>query len=188
MMEFPARSRKTTDQTFSWDEVRVLLDKEFMRRGEYIARILMALRERFGDEVYGIAEKVIYEIGFEKGTKRASDVITKGQERDLASLSELIAHRLSRLYFGTTAELADDTLIIREEYCPLPHKWKEMGLADIQIAELCSIFDQVDKGMVEGYNNRFGAELSGCKTLAEEGYCQMTVIDRRLPLSNTRNE
>lgn len=176
-MDFPSKSKATTCQTFSWDEVKARLDKEFMRRGEYLARILVALRERFGDEVFEVTKSVIYRIGYEKGSYRADLVKQADKENDLENLAELISHKISRLYFGTTPELSERKLIIREEYCPLPVKWKKMGYSDDQIVEFCALFDQVDKGMVEGYNENFTAELSGCTTLAEDGLCQMSVLD-----------
>lgn len=70
-MEFPDKSRSTTDKLFSWNEVRKLLDKETMRMAEYIARILIKLSELYGGDVFKVAAKVIYQIGFEKGRARA---------------------------------------------------------------------------------------------------------------------
>ena len=178
-MEFPEKSKRTTEETFTWDEVKALLDKEFMRRAEYIAKIVTALKEKFGDKVIDETKKVIYNIGYEKGKARAAIVKAKGEEPTLENLAELIAHKTSKLYFGTTPELTENKLVIREDYCPLPRKWKEMGFTDKEIIEFCLMFDQVDKGMVEGYNDSFKAELSGCKTLAEKGYCQMVVEKKK---------
>jgi hypothetical protein len=66
-------------------------------------------------------------------------------------------------------------MTVTEDYCPLPRKWKEMGLADDQIVSFCILFDQVDKGMVEGYNLAYVACLSGCRDLAETGRCRMVI-------------
>ncbi len=174
-MEFPAQSDATTDALFTWPEVKTLLDKEHTRRAEYVTRILMALRERFGEEVMDIARKTIYQMGYEKGRARAAHVTQQGDGRDLVSLANLVAHRISRLYYGTTARVSGEELTMRETYCPLPRKWQEMGLPDDQVIELCLLFDQVDRGMVEGYNSDFVTELSGCEKLSEVGFCQMTV-------------
>lgn len=177
-MEFPEKSQRTTDEKFTWDEVKALLDKEFMRRGEYVARILTALKEKFGDEVFDIAKKVIYDIGYKKGKARAEKVKANNEEPTLEKLSKLIDHKISHLYFGTTPELIEGKLTIREYYCPLPRKWKEMGFSDEEIVNFCLIFDQVDRGMAEGYNENFKAELSGCKSLSEKGCCQ-TIISKK---------
>lgn len=177
-MEFPTQSDAITDDVFTWPEVKALLDKEHTRRAEYVTRILMALRERFGDEVIEIARKTIYQIGYEKGQARAALVTQQGDDKDLTSLANLVAHKISRLYYGTTTRVNGDELTVRETYCPLPRKWQEMGLPDHQVVELCLLFDQVDRGMVEGYNSDFVAELSGCKSVAEAGFCQMTVRKR----------
>ncbi len=173
--DFPPKSNSVVNDTFTWDEVKGFLDKEYMRRAEYIADIILAMKERYGDEVYEIVKQVIYQIGFEKGQLRAQVVKEKGQDNDLQSLAELVAHRLSRMYYGTTPEVSENKLVVRETYCPLPIKWKEMGMSDEEIVRFCLMFDQVDKGMVEGYNEKFVAELTGCRGLSERGFCQMIV-------------
>lgn len=174
-MVFPTKSNTKIDDTFTWEEVKGFLDKEYMRRAEYIAKIIQAMKERFGEEVFDIVRQVIYDIGFEKGKMRAQIVKENGQDNDIKSLAELISHRLSKLYYGTTPEVTEGKLVIKESYCPLPIKWKEMGMEDAEIIRFCLLFDQVDKGMVEGYNEKFVAELTGCKGLSDCGYCQMVV-------------
>lgn len=174
-MNFPKRSKHSTEQVFSWEEVRELLDKEAVRRADYIARILENMREVFGDKVFEIAAEVIYNIGYEKGKIRARLAKEKGQNNDLTCLAQLVSHRTAQLYLGNNVEIDGDTMFVREDYCPLPVKWKEMGLPDDKIISYCLLFDQVDKGMVEGFNPAFEAMLSGCKGLAEKGFCEMIV-------------
>lgn len=176
---YPRRSSQTTDKLFTWDEVRALLDKETMRRAEYIARILEALQDKFGDEVMEIAAKVIYALGYEKGAMRAEMVRAAGADPDLPSLAKLVSHATAQLYLGNRVEANQDEMVVKEEYCPLLVRWADMGFAEDKIIGYCMLFDQVDKGMVEGYNPDFTAELSGCWGLAEKGYCQMLV--RRRP-------
>ena len=174
-MEFPEKSKHTTDELFTWDEVRTLLDKEAMRRAEYIARILISLKEHYGDELMEIARDVIYKIGFEKGQTRASLMKAEGKKNDLDNLARLISHKTAQLYLGNQTIVEMEKLVVTEDYCPLPRKWKDMGLSDDQIINFCLLFDQVDKGMVEGYDQELEAHLSGCKGLSENGYCQMCV-------------
>jgi len=171
-MSFPSSSKATTDETFTWDEVKKLQDKEFMRRAEYMARFIKALQKRYGDEVKDIAKQVIYDIGAEKGRARAE--ISK--DASLESLVDLIAHKFSKLYFGTRiAEMDQNHAVLREDYCPLPVKWKDMGLSDGEIVELCDIFCSVDRGMVHGYNPKFDITITGCQGLKKDGYCQFTI-------------
>ncbi len=174
-MLFPTQSDAATDALFTWAEVKALLDKEHTRRAEYVTRILMALRERFGDEVLVVARQTIYRLGYEKGQARAAQTTRQGGEKDLASLANLIAHKISRLYYGTTTRVEGDALTVRETFCPLPKKWQEMGFSDDEVVQLCLLFDQVDCGMVEGYDPSLAAEVTGCRSLAELGYCQMVV-------------
>jgi hypothetical protein len=174
-LDFPTKSSSVVDETFTWDEVKGFLDKEYMRRAEYIARIVLAMKERYGEEVYDIVQQVIYNIGFEKGKTRAQIVKENNQPNDMNSLADLVSHRLSRLYYGTSPEVDKDKMVIKETYCPLPIKWKEMGMEDDDIIRFCLLFDQVDKGMVEGYNDNFSAELTGCRGLSDCGFCQMVV-------------
>jgi hypothetical protein len=175
---FPTKSESVVNETFTWDEVKGFLDKEYMRRAEYIADIVLAMKERYGEEVFEIVSKVIYDIGYKKGQGRAAIVKQRGLNNDLNSLAELVSHRLSRLYYGTTPDLSEGQMVIKETYCPLPIKWKEMGMNDEEIVKFCLMFDQVDKGMVEGYNDKFAAELTGCKGLSDCGFCQMVVREK----------
>jgi hypothetical protein len=174
-LKFPTRSDRSTDKLFTWDEVREILDKQIMRRAEYVTAVVQAMRKRFGEEAYEIASEAIYQIGYRKGQARSAMVQEQGQEIDLESLSELIGHEMSRLYLGNTIEVQQDQLTVRETYCPLPVYWKSIGFSDTEIVRLCRVFDQVDKGMVEGYNPDFTTELGGAEQLALQGYCQMVV-------------
>jgi L-2-amino-thiazoline-4-carboxylic acid hydrolase len=177
-LQFPARSHRSTDQVFTWDEVKAIMDKEITRRAEYVTTIILAMKERFGDEAYQVAAQAIYNIGYRKGQARAALVQEQGKANDLESLSELIAHKMSRLYLGTTTEVQPGELTVCETYCPLPVYWKSAGLPDAENVRFCKIFDQVDKGMVEGYNPSFAAELGGAEELATKGYCHMVVRQR----------
>jgi hypothetical protein len=174
-MDFPTKSGGSTDETFDWDFVKTLLDKEFHRRAEYVTKIVMAFKERYGDEAFDLARETIYNIGYEKGQTRAKIAEDSGDPISLENLAGQVAHQVSRLYFGTVPQLEDNKLVVREYYCPLPLKWKQMGFNDDEIVELCLMFDQVDKGMAEGYNANWTADLTGCRTLAEKGYCQMVI-------------
>ena len=174
-MKVPEKSNSTTDRVFTWDEVRKLLDKESMRRAEYISRILEALGEKYGGDVFDIAAKVIYNIGHEKGALRAKLMQEQGQPNDLPNLANLVSHEIAQLYLGNTVEVDNDHLVIREDYCPLIKKWSDMGLSKDKITGYCMLFDQVDKGMVEGYNQDLVAELTGCTGLASKGFCGMVV-------------
>ena len=175
---FPAQSGRSTDDVFTWDEVKAIMDKEIMRRAEYVTGVVEAMRERFGDEALEIAAQAIYQIGYRKGKARSELVQAEGKANDLPSLSELVAHKMARLYLGTTAEMKLGALTVRETYCPLPVYWKSIGMSDAETVRYCKIFDQVDKGMVEGYNPLLTADLGGAEELARLGYCQMVVRER----------
>ncbi len=95
---FPAQSDRSTDDVFTWDEVKAIMDKEIMRRAEYVTRVVEAMRERFGDEALEVAAQAIYQIGFRKGQARSELVQAEGKRNDLSSLSELVAHKMARLY------------------------------------------------------------------------------------------
>jgi hypothetical protein len=179
-LDFPEKSHRNTEKLYEWDEVREMLDKQIKRRAEYVTALIEAMVERFGEEAYDVAEEAIYQIGYRKGKARAEYVKSQGEEPNLESLAELIAHEMSRLYLGTTTEVDSNQLVVRETYCPLPVYWKSAGLPDTQIVRYCRIFDQVDKGMIEGYNGQFEPELGGAEQLAAQGYCQMVVLQKDL--------
>lgn len=174
-MRFPDRSHVTSDEMFSWEEVRAIMDKEIKRRGEYVTAIVQAMREHFGDGAFDIAVRAIYQIGYNKGKARSELMRQQGRPTDLHSLSELVAHRTAKLYLGTTVEVEPDRMTSTETYCPMPAYWKSIGLEDIEVRRFCWMFDQVDRGMVEGYNPDYTADLGGAEQLAQHGYCQMIV-------------
>ncbi|MFA9403477.1 MAG: L-2-amino-thiazoline-4-carboxylic acid hydrolase [Anaerolineales bacterium] len=179
-LEFPSESNQSTDETFTWDEVKEIMDKQIMRRAEYVTSVIVAMREHFGEEALDIAAEAIYQIGFRKGVARSDLVLAQGEENDLESLSELIGHKMSRIYLGTTTEISENELTVQETYCPLPVYWKSIGMANDDIVRFCKIFDQVDKGMIEGYNSDFTTDLSGAEELAIQGYCQMVVRQKQV--------
>jgi hypothetical protein len=174
-LHFPERSHVTSDETFTWEEVRAIMDKEIKRRGEYVTAVVQAMRERFGDEALEIASRAIYQIGFEKGKARSELMRQEGRANDLQSLAELVAHRTAKLYLGTKVAVEPERMTSTETYCPLPAYWKSIGFTDIEVRRFCWMFDQVDQGMVEGYNPDYTADLGGAEQLAEHGYCQMIV-------------
>ncbi len=186
-LHFPRQSGRTTEDVFTWDEVKAIMDKEIMRRAEYVTSVVEAMRQRFGEEAVDVAASAIYQIGYRKGKARSQLVQEQGKEPDLASLSELVAHKMARLYLGTTAEIRLGELTVRETYCPLPVYWKSIGMSDAEAVRFCKIFDQVDKGMVEGYNSDLTADLGGAEELATMGYCQM-VVRRKSPEGTPTNE
>jgi hypothetical protein len=177
---FPMESHRSTDEKFTWDEVREIMDKQIMRRAEYVTSVIQAMRDRFGEEALDVAAGAIYQIGYRKGVARSRLVQEQGEVNDLESLAELIDHKMSHLYLGTTTEVNGDQLTVKETYCPLPVYWKSIGMSDDVIVRFCKIFDQVDKGMIEGYNPDFIPVLGGAEELASQGYCQMMVRRKSL--------
>jgi len=173
-MEFPERSKKTTDDTFTWDEVRKYLDEGYMDRAKYVARILLALSQKYGDEVFDVAKETIYEIGYEKGQEHAATT----EEKSLEHLLKFYSDKVHGLYFGYFAELSGDKIVRRTDHCPMPRQWKQMGMTDDEIVLFCSIFDYLRPGIVEGYGEQYSCENTGCRTLAEKGYCQMIITKK----------
>ena len=43
-LEFPSESNQSTDETFTWDEVKEIMDKQIMRRAEYVTGVIVAMR------------------------------------------------------------------------------------------------------------------------------------------------
>ncbi len=172
---FPEKSHRGSDQTFTWNEVKAIMDKEIKRRTEYVTAVVLATQEKFGDGALDVAAEAIYQIGYKKGKARSEVVAEQGQDNNLESLSKLIAHKMSKLYLGTTTSVDGDQLTVRETYCPLPVYWQSIGMSDDDVVKFCKIFDQVDKGMVEGYNSKYTTDLGGAEELALNGFCQMIV-------------
>jgi len=170
---FPEKSKKTTDETFTFEEIRGLMDGLIFGRAEYVAELLISLKKRFGDEVFEIAKKTIYDIGYKRG-----QLIPPGAKgKDLASfLTGLAGSKFDKLYWGLTIdEQTDESITCHVEHCPLPRKWKQMGLSNDEMVEMCTIFDYIDKGLAAGYHEDIEMENTGVKTLGTEGYCRLTI-------------
>ena len=155
-MDFPKQSHRTTDETFTWEEVKAIMDKEIMRRAEYVTAVIQSMRERFGEEALEVAAEAIYQIGYKKGKARSELVIDHGQDNDLESLSEFVAHKMARIYLGTTAEVEGNQMRVSETYCPLPVFWRSIGMSDDEVVRFCKIFDQVD---YQGYHDYIAEEV-----------------------------
>ncbi len=171
-LNFPKKSGQETEEKFSLDEIREEMDRAIMARGEFLAEILLRLKKIYGQNVVDVAREAIYDIGYRKGKKIASRVT----ENTIENFSKEFSSRLDGLYWGFFAEKKGDSLDTYVEYCPLSRKWEEMGLSDDQIVELCDMSDAIDKGVIDGYNDKYTAENSGCRTLAETGCCRMMVV------------
>ena len=118
ILVFPQKSHRTSDQTFTWEEVKAIMDKEIKRRAEYVTTVILAMQEKFGDEALDVAAQAIYQIGYKKGKARSEIVAEQGQETDLESLSELIAHKMSRLYLGTSTSIEAGQLKVKGNLLP----------------------------------------------------------------------
>ncbi len=172
-MEFPTKSKQTTSETYTFEEVRGLMDRLHFARAEYLASILLALQARFGDEVMKIAGDAIFEIGRHQGQQLGK----LSKDKSLADFAEgFMGDKFDRPYWGYVIEQSSDKLVTGYmEYCPLPRKWKDMGLPDDQIQKLCSTCDNIDKGLAAGYPGGVQEENSGVRTLSTEGRCRMTI-------------
>jgi hypothetical protein len=170
-LKFPQKSRQETDQKFTLDEIREEMDRAIMARAEFLAEILLRLKKIYGDNVIKVATDAIYDIGVRKGKKIASRV----PENSIENFPKEFSSRLDGLYWGFFAKKKGDTLDTYLEYCPLARKWQEMGLSDEQIIEFCTMSDAIDKGVIDGYNDKYTAVNSGCRALAETGRCGMIV-------------
>ncbi len=179
-MEFPAKSSHTTHKTFTFEELRAVLDRMNFSRAESVTMIVMRMRERFGEEAVEVAKQAIYDIGYKAGQAMAANA----KDKELGTfLDGFLGDEIEQLYWGWTLEQKSDQAIVGHvEHCPLPRKWKQMGLSDQQMIELCGIFDYVDKGITAGFNEALEIENSGVSTLSSAGYCRMAMrLGRKIP-------
>lgn len=70
-------------------------------------------------------------------------------------------------------ESTDDKLIVDFGYCPLVAAWQKLGCSDDEIARLCDIAMEGDRGIGE----RFGGRLELGGTIADgSGTCQVRFL------------
>jgi hypothetical protein len=114
--------------------------------------------------------RAIYQRGAQIGTKYASFA-----PRDLEGLKQAFLANVSddRAMFAPEVVRCDaEGLDIKLHRCPLQQAWLDAGLAQEEVATLCRIAAQVDRGLFEAAGFRFDADTYQPGT---EGCCFLHV-------------
>ncbi len=80
---------------------------------------------------------------------------------DLAGLERAFTEHVpdgGRMFAPETERLDAEGLDLTLQSCPLRDAWQEAGLADEEVATMCSIAAEIDLGMFEGAGFTFSAE------------------------------
>jgi hypothetical protein len=83
--------------------------------------------------------------------------------RDLASFFVPFMPDATRRVFAADAvEMSRERLAVEFHYCPLVHAWKRLGCADAEIALLCDIAMEGDRGIAEacGYDLHIASKIA----------------------------
>ncbi|MEI6610293.1 MAG: L-2-amino-thiazoline-4-carboxylic acid hydrolase [Deltaproteobacteria bacterium] len=114
--------------------------------------LLLDEAEKCGIETEEFAKAAIMRCGCFQGDKLTADAGTKslkGLKKKLFTLPARMVFEMKIL------ACTDDQLNIDFHYCPLVAAWQTQGATDEQIAKLCDIAMQGDRGIA----NSFGCEL-----------------------------
>lgn len=103
----------------------------------------------------------------------AGFVQRSGTDRLKGLKDTLFTEQVQRIFEITILESTDDTLSVDFGYCPLVAAWQKLGCSDEEIARLCDIAMEGDRGIAE----RFGAQLELGDTIANgHSTCQVQFL------------
>jgi hypothetical protein len=133
--------------------------------------LLLDEAEKRGIDTEEFAKAAIMRCGCFQGDKLTADAGTKslkGLKKKLFTLPARMVFEMKIL------ACTDDQLNIDFQYCPLVAAWQTQGATDEQIAKLCDIAMQGDRGIASS----FGCELELGETIAK-GYNKCEIRFKR---------
>ena len=146
--------------------VRGLLE----HRATWLYLLLDEAKKR-GIETEEFAKAAVMRCGCFQGDNLTADAGTKS----LKGLKKILFTLPARMVFEMKIlACTDDKLDIDFHYCPLVASWQAQGASDEQIAKLCDIAMQGDRGIAKS----FGCELELGKTIAN-GYSECEIRFKR---------
>ena len=133
--------------------------------------LLLDEASKRGIETEEFAKAAVMKCGCFQGDKLTADVGT----RSLKGLKKILFTLPARMVFEMKMlACTDDQLDIDFHYCPLVAAWQLQGATDEQIAKLCDIAMQGDRGIAKS----FGCELVLGETIAN-GYSKCEIRFKR---------
>ena len=110
------------------------------------------------------------------GCFQGDQLMAKAGTKSLKGLKKILFTMPARMVFEMKIlACTDDRLDIDFHYCPLVAAWQAQGVADEEIAKLCDIAMQGDRGIAKS----FGCELELGETIAK-GYSECEIRFKRL--------
>lgn len=137
--------------------------------------LLMDEARKSGLDWDDFARKAIFNTGCFHG----KDIAVKCTDiSDLKKFAEVFADEAGKKIFErNVTELSDDRLSIEFHYCPLVSAWIKQGFSDEDIAKLCDIAMDGDRGIVSNFPS-FQFELG--KTIAQGNpVCELNFIKQK---------
>ncbi|MHB8902270.1 MAG: L-2-amino-thiazoline-4-carboxylic acid hydrolase [Thermoguttaceae bacterium] len=155
----------------SEEQLRSQLYDSFKNRAAIYYLIFCELREELGaGRAEELMKRAIYKRGLQKGTKYAPYA-----PGDLAGLREAFVGGIpdgGAMFRPEVLRCDAEGLDIQFHGCPLRDAWKEMGLADEEVATLCRIAARIDNGTFEGAGFEFSADTWQA---GDEGCCRLHI-------------
>jgi hypothetical protein len=134
--------------------------------------LLLDEAEKRGINTEDFAKSAVMRCGCFQGDQ----LIAKAGTRSLKGLKKILFTMPARMVFEMKIlACMDDRLDIDFHYCPLVAAWQSHGVADEQIAKLCDIAMEGDRGIAKS----FGCELVLGETIAK-GYSKCEIRFKRL--------
>lgn len=116
-------------------------------------------------------EDIGYPATYACGNMQGKDFSEQAKTKSFKGLKKVLFTLPAQMVFDMKIlECTDDTLSIDFEYCPLVAAWQKLGCTDEEIARLCDIAMEGDRGIAES----FGGKMELGETIAT-GYkkCQI---------------
>jgi hypothetical protein len=139
------------------EKLRRQLYDSFAGRAHLYRLLFDELRSELGaDRAADLLGRAIYRLGAQVGAKYASFA-----PRDLEGLGRAFLANATddgALFAPEVVRCDADGLDIRLGRCPLKQAWLDAGLAQEEVATLCRIAAEIDRGIFEGAGFRFHAD------------------------------
>lgn len=129
--------------------------------------LLLDEAEKQGISWEDFAKKATYRCGCFQGR----ELVVEGRTKSLKGLKKtLFTLPAQKVFEMDILQSTDDILSINFHYCPLVAAWQKQGCTDEQIAKLCDIAMEGDRGIAKMY----GCEMTLGKVIAKgDNICEV---------------
>ncbi len=134
------------------------------QRGKWAAAFYLEAKKQ-GIDLEPIMRKAIHQIGVESGEKEKAS-FEEGTLNAGSYATYFVNKAVSETFEKHLDMCTEDEAVVTLHYCALLNAWQKMGMSDEELALMCDIAMEGDRGIAEGAGLDFeleGSLAEGCK-------------------------